>query len=60
MPFKLEEEGGKFYAKKTFKHSGAISSVSDADGYAMIPANNKLKKGEGIDILVFQFNFYAF
>jgi len=58
MPFKLKEETGKLFAKNTFKHSGAISSVSDADGYAMVPANSKLKKGEKIDISLFLFRLY--
>lgn len=55
MPFKLKEAEGKVYAENTFKHSGAISSVSRADGYAKIPANSKLKMGQKMDVILFHF-----
>jgi len=49
LPVKVNGEK----ATPTFKHSGAISSVTQADGYTMVKANEKINKGEKVKVILF-------
>lgn len=41
-------------AVPAFKESGAITSMADADGYIMIPANvDMVEKGDAVDVVLF-------
>lgn len=49
MPVKVNGEK----ASPTYKHSGAISSVTHADGYINVKANENINKGEKVKVILF-------
>lgn len=59
MPFKdgltqlvtVHMEDGKAY--KAFKKSGSITSVSEGEGYVVIPAGERLSQGDSVDVVLF-------
>jgi len=54
LPVKFEKEGDCVLVHSVFKESGAITSMSEADGYIEIPANvDIVEKGERVKVWLF-------
>lgn len=55
LTVKIEKEDGKIVAYPTFKTSGAITSLANADGYIVIPPNvDVLEKNEEVDVFLIE------
>lgn len=57
IPFKIlrKDKNNKNFAIPTFKHSGAISSFAFSDGFLLMERNKEVKKGEEIEIFLYEF-----
>ncbi len=44
-------EGGKAY--KAFRKSGSITSVSEGEGYVVIPVGQRLRRGDSVQVVLF-------
>jgi molybdenum cofactor synthesis domain-containing protein len=54
LPVRVERVGGRVVVHSVFKESGAITSMSEADGYIEIPANvDIVEKGEKVHVHLF-------
>ena len=54
LPVKVERDGLRIVVHSVFKESGAITSISEADGYIEIPANvDIVEKGERVKVWLF-------
>ncbi len=47
----VRREGGRAY--QAFRGSGSITSISQGDGYVVIPPGQALRKGEPVDVIEF-------
>ncbi len=44
-------EGGKAY--KAFRKSGSITSVSEGEGYVVVPVGQRLRRGDSVQVVLF-------